>query len=63
MLYARYVITNREGKIADHVCRIAVQCFHLLLILLLDLIVIFLKIKLSVVDTDVSNGQEVAPKL
>jgi len=37
---------------------IAVQRFRLLLILLLDLIVIFLKIKLSITDANVSNGHQ-----
>jgi len=40
------IINLKYSKTADHVHRIAVQCFHLLLILPLDLMVIFLKIKL-----------------
>jgi len=50
---------NQQGrKNAHHVHHIAVQCFRLLLILPADLIVIFLRIKLSIVDANVSNGHE-----
>jgi len=38
--------------------RIAVQHFRLLLILLLDLIVIFLEIKLSIVDASLSESHK-----
>ena len=59
----RYVIgkvrCNQQGrKNADHVYRIAVQRFRLLLILPLGLIVIFIKIKVSIVDGNVPNGHQ-----